>query len=258
MKYTLIINQLAMQDIAPELDAIDGIILDYLIHFCRADDAKVARLTIEEGGKSERYTWINFPQLIRELPILKIKTKGAISRRILKIEKSKFIKIAREPGKPRAGKLFIRLTDKVRDLFFEKRVALKQPQGLPQNNPGLPQNNPLLEHSNNKHNKNERSAKADSSPENSEAEEKKANRQVREIIQYFYDTCEAVRGFKPRISPAIEVGMIKNYLKDYSVDDLTSELAWFLESKDCDKLGCTIKIALSAYVFNKWLEDSGN
>lgn len=255
MKYTLIINQLAMQEIAPELDAIDGIILDYLIHFCRADDAKVARLTIEEAGKSERYTWINFQQLIRELPILKIKTKGAISRRVLKIEKSGFIKIAREPGKPRAGKLFIRLTDKIRELFFEKRVVLKQPKGLPQNNAGLPQNNPLLEHNNKEHNK--QLAKANPSLD-SGAQDKEANKQVRDIIQFFYDTCEELRGFKPRISPAIEVKMIKNYLKDYSADELTNELAWFLESKECDKLGCTIKIALSAYVFNKYLEESEN
>lgn len=258
MKYTLIINQLAMQEIAPELDAIDGIILDYLIHFCRADDAKIARLTIESDGKSERFTWINFTQLIRELPILKIKTKGAISRRIDKIEKSGFIKIAREPGKPRAGKLFIRLTAKIHDLFFQPRVVLKQPQGLPQNNPRVATKQPITVTDNNKHNKSKRSAKADSSPDVLETPEAIENQKVKKVIEFFSDACLTIRSFRPRITPQIEVKMIKNYLKDFTVDQLTDEMDWFLKSEECEKLGCTIKIALCAYVFNKWQDENEN
>jgi len=82
------------------------------------------------------------------------------------------------------------------------------------------------------------------------------NKNVAKVIDYFCDTCEESRGFKPRISRKVEVKMIKDFLKDYSVDDLTDQIAWFLESKECNDLGCTIKIALSAYVFNKWLETS--
>lgn len=77
---------------------------------------------------------------------------------------------------------------------------------------------------------------------------------VQEVIQFFYDACEKIRSFKPRISPHVEVKMIKSYLKDFTVDQLTDELDWFLKSEECEKLGCTIKVALSAYVFNKWLD----
>ena len=130
MKYTIIINQLALQEIAPNLDLLDAAILDYIIHFCSADDTRVRKITMEEGGESKRYTWINLAQLIRELPMLKIKTKGPISRRINKLEIANFIKTTREPGKSRAGRLFIRLTGKIKELYFEKkRVVLKQRKG---------------------------------------------------------------------------------------------------------------------------------
>lgn len=76
---------------------------------------------------------------------------------------------------------------------------------------------------------------------------------VKEVIDYFCETCENIKGFKPRVNYAVESKMIKQYLKDYSVDELTDELCWFLESKESDRLGCTIKVALSVWVFNKWL-----
>ncbi len=246
MKYTIIINQKALQKIAPELDLIDAAILDYLIHWCAADRIKAARITMESDGHSQRFTWINYTQLIKELPILKIKTKGAISRRITKIEKSGFIETTKEPGKPRAGRLFVRLTKKIRDLFFERGVATGQRKGLPQNNEGLPQNNI---HHINKDNNNILSPKGD----NSLILDKKKDSRIKEVIDFFFETCHSIKGFQPRISGAIEGKMIKNYLKDYSVEDLTDELSWFLNSDESKKLGCTIKVALSAFVFNKWL-----
>lgn len=254
MKYTLIINQKALQEIAPELDAIDAIILDYLIHFCSADDAKIAKMTMEAGGKSERYTWISYAQLLRELPILKIKTKGAISRRVSKIEDMGFIKTAREPGKPRTGRLFVKLTTKIKELFFE-RVDLKQPKGLPQNNAGLPQGNVTY---NNKHSNSKSMYMLPSlaplaKNEHSSEKPKTEKQPVQQVIDFFYEACDNIKGFKPQITGSVEGPMILRYLKQYSVEDLKDELDWFLKSEKSDELGCTIKIALSAYVFNKWL-----
>ena len=99
----------------------------------------------------------------------------------------------------------------------------------------------------------ELSAKAD--PSLKDLKNQEENIKVKEVIKFFYDACLNIRSFKPRISPQIEVKMIRSYLKDYSVDDMKDELDWFLKSEECDRLGCTIKIALSAYVFNKWQDD---
>jgi len=92
MKYTIVINQLALQQIAPNLDIIDATILDYLIHFCSAEDAKIARITFTEGGTTRKFVWINYKQLINELPIIKIKSKSAISSRVARIEKEDLLK----------------------------------------------------------------------------------------------------------------------------------------------------------------------
>ena len=84
---------------------------------------------------------------------------------------------------------------------------------------------------------------------------KEKDPRVKEVIKFFCDACEEIRGFKPRVSHKIEVNMIKKYLKDFTVEDLTDEIDWFLKEDECNKLGCTIKIALSAYVFNKWQDN---
>ena len=83
-------------------------------------------------------------------------------------------------------------------------------------------------------------------------EEKKNNPGVEKVINFFLEACESIRNFKPRISRRIEVNIIEKYLKEFSVEDLMDELDWFLKSEECDKLGCTIKLALSSYVFNRW------
>lgn len=83
--------------------------------------------------------------------------------------------------------------------------------------------------------------------------EKGTNPKVKKVIDFFCEACENIKRFKPRISRKVEGKMIKDYLKEYSVEELTDELDWFLRSKESDDLGCTIKVALSAYVFNKWL-----
>jgi hypothetical protein len=72
----------------------------------------------------------------------------------------------------------------------------------------------------------------------------------------FQEMCHQINGFKPEISWAIEVMMIKNKLATYTPEDIKREFDWFLTSDLPKKLGCTIKLALSNYVFNKWLQDN--
>lgn len=76
---------------------------------------------------------------------------------------------------------------------------------------------------------------------------------VKEVLDYFYQQCYSIKGFKPEISGGIEGRMIKQKLKRYSPAEMKEVFDWFLESEESDTMGCTIKLCLSNYVFNKWL-----
>jgi DNA-binding MarR family transcriptional regulator len=128
MKYYININQIALEK--TKLDIIDAAIFDYLKDWCSVDDEKAKRLTITEASGMQRYTWINFQHLIDEMPLLKINDKGAISRRIDKIEKAGYIKKFQAPD----NSLYVRLTDKCLELSFKNTNEDKNEGVLAKNN----------------------------------------------------------------------------------------------------------------------------
>jgi hypothetical protein len=77
---------------------------------------------------------------------------------------------------------------------------------------------------------------------------------VKPAFESFVSICQSIKGFKPEINYGIEGKMIKEKLKTYSLDQLKELFTWYLKSEDSKKFGCTIKIALSNYNFNKWLQ----
>jgi len=246
MKYTIVINQLALQQIAPNLDIIDATILDYLIHFCSAEDAKIARITFTEGGTTRKFVWINYKQLINELPIIKIKSKSAISSRVARIEKEGFIKTKQEFGTK--GRLYVLLTEKIKELYFSsKGSSTRTVEGEKE---GLVFVQTNIQHSN------KRVESKDSTEEKTlpEVQGSKKNNPIRQVIGFFIEACENIKGFKPRVTPGVSGAIIQKYLKDYSVEEITDELSWFLNAELSKKLSCTLQGALSAHVFNKWLE----
>jgi len=249
MKYTIIINQLALQEIAPELDVIDATLLDYLIHFCSAEDARVARITFTEGGTSRKYVWINYKHLMKELPIIKIKSKSAISSRIARIEKSGFIKTRQEYGTK--GRLYVLLTEKIKDLFFSKECSFKQTLSSDLKKGLFVQTN--IQHSNKIIESKDSMQSEPKTVSSSCSVDKNRDPKVKEIMDFFLEACINIKGFKPRISYEVAGALIKRYLKEYTMDDITDELSWFLNAEESKKLSCTIRVALSAHVFNRWL-----
>ena len=112
MKYYININQSILSE--TKLDIKDASILDYIIAFCGVDNKKVKQMNFEENGITYRYTWINFNHIIKEMPLLKISSKGAISKRIDNLKKAGFIKTFLAPE----GSLYIRITEEVNRLNF--------------------------------------------------------------------------------------------------------------------------------------------
>ena len=86
MKYSIYINQKELAKYE-ELDVIDGAILNYIYWLCNSKNGKV------EKQREDGYTWVSYSQLLKQMPLLRIKDKGAISRRFDKYRRLKLIQI---------------------------------------------------------------------------------------------------------------------------------------------------------------------
>lgn len=107
MKYNININQKALAE--TDLDFADAAILDYLIVYCNSRNTKIV-----SKKDDNNMTWVSYSSIIRDLPMLRIKSKSVISKRINKLVDNGFIITEIKPD----GKLFIDLTEKVDDLFI--------------------------------------------------------------------------------------------------------------------------------------------
>lgn len=110
MKYNININQLVLSE--TELDLKDCAILDYLIFLCNSKNKKI------EKQRVEGYTWVNYQNLINDMPLLKINSTNSMTPRINKIKRSGFIKtkIIRKNGHKH---LLVKLTELIDSLIVE-------------------------------------------------------------------------------------------------------------------------------------------
>ena len=106
MKYSITINQLVLA--YTKLDIVEGAIIDYLYFICTTPNGKV------EEKRIEGFTWINYKHLMLEMPLLRIKSKGAITPRIKNIEKAGYI-----ATKIIGQRMYIRVLPKIDELFTD-------------------------------------------------------------------------------------------------------------------------------------------
>ena len=85
MKYTIYINQKELSK--TDFDLVDGAILDYLYFICNSKNEKI------EEQRINGYTWVDYNKILIDNPLLRIKSKGALSRRVKKMEDTGFIKL---------------------------------------------------------------------------------------------------------------------------------------------------------------------
>ena len=110
MQYNININQKALAQSG--LDFSDAAILDFLYHFERVRTK--AKIYTDDRGRD--YRWINYKHIIAELPMLHIKDKAAISRRLINIEKTGYIKLYRAQD----NTMYYRIADKYSSVIFSK------------------------------------------------------------------------------------------------------------------------------------------
>ncbi len=114
MKYNININQLALA--SSNLDIVDCAILDWLIVYCNSKNQKIER------NRKNGMTWINYGQLLLDMPLLRIKSKGAITSRIKKIEQDGYINTKLENG----TRLYVEITSKIDELSIKSENTVHE------------------------------------------------------------------------------------------------------------------------------------
>ena len=130
MKYFILINQQVLSETT--LDIVDGAILDYIYFYCNSQNEKIVKQRINE--KKEMWTWIDYKTLLKDMPMLKIKSIGAITSRVDRIEKSGYIKTKRFQH----AKKYFKMTAKSDGLFIQMNRAIhtnEQPYSSKQTKP---------------------------------------------------------------------------------------------------------------------------
>ena len=111
MKYNIQINQDILSKTS--LDLIDSAILDYLYIYCNSLNEKIDKQRIKD--EFGIWTWVNYQTILKDMPLLRIKSSSALTPRFKSIEEEGVIKIRREGNQ----KLYIKLTDKIDELFIK-------------------------------------------------------------------------------------------------------------------------------------------
>ena len=106
MKYNININQKELSK--TNLDLVDCAILDYIRIMCASQNDKIIKKRIDG------YTWISYSRIMEDMPLLRIKSKGAISKRIKSIKEAGFIDV-----KTKNQMIHVKPTAKMDMLEFE-------------------------------------------------------------------------------------------------------------------------------------------
>jgi len=119
MKYTIYINQKELSK--TEFDLVDSAILDYLYFICNSKNEKI------EEQRINGYTWVDYNKILTDNPLLRIKSKGALSKRVKKMEASGFIKLIERRKNGHKLKYFA-LTKKSNSLFTQTHDPIHKNQ----------------------------------------------------------------------------------------------------------------------------------
>ena len=112
-KYNLNISLHSFTDEAPHLNTTDALVLDYLRDICVSQNPKIVAKRIKKDNFE--WTWVNYSHLLKEVPILNIKSRSSISRIVKRLEEAGFIVHTKENGR----NLYFRLLEKVDKLYFK-------------------------------------------------------------------------------------------------------------------------------------------
>lgn len=144
MKYNININQNVLS--STPLDLIDCAILDWLTAFCNSTNVQINKFRDDNG-----FTWVSYSILMKDMPLLRIKSKGALSKRINSIKNAGFIDTYVKNG----DRLYVKLLPLVDTLVFstvhenERNRSLKETVPFAIENATVRLNEPTIIHNHN-------------------------------------------------------------------------------------------------------------
>ncbi|MFA5174599.1 MAG: hypothetical protein WC438_05455 [Candidatus Pacearchaeota archaeon] len=116
MKYSININQKELSK--TNLDMLECAILDYLIVYCNSLNPKIQKNRVKDESL-KIWSWIDYKSLLKDMPLLRTNSISVLSKKIQKIKNAGYILKLRSSNQ----KLYIRLTEKVDELFFEQNIS---------------------------------------------------------------------------------------------------------------------------------------
>lgn len=119
MKYTITINQKALVELAPSLDLVDCAILDYVYHLCASPSEAVGKQRVTNDAGT--WTWVNYGHLMADMPLLRIKSGGAISKRVQALQAAGFI----DSMKGKGFRLYVRMLPLIDSAFTETKASVR-------------------------------------------------------------------------------------------------------------------------------------
>lgn len=209
LKYTITISQfgIVQSGLHEKTDLVDWALIDYLTHWYFAERKK----TIFVQEKGINFVWINYNHLIDEMPLIGIKSKNAVSKRIQKLKKLGLIETFSAPDKS----LYFILTQKCIDIIGfsgnNKRLSPTAGQGVPRScTGGVPRSCTAQTYNNIKHSTNISTLSDSKNPTNNALE-----------IFNHWNSKEIVKHKKltDKIKRAIN-----GALADYNVDEITTAI----------------------------------
>ena len=120
MKYTITINQYAAVKNGLELDIIDLAIFDFIKDF--SHHPSCMKVQTPEG----LFFWVSHKLVMKELPLLKIKTSQGLSRRIENLTRAGVLK--KHPNCDKYSKTLYSFGEKYELLMFEDEKEISTPQ----------------------------------------------------------------------------------------------------------------------------------
>jgi len=85
-----------------------------------------------------------------------------------------------------------------------------------------------------------------------------ADPRVKDVINKWIEYCQNIKGFKPEISWGADGAMVKKRLGRFTPEQLSDLFDFYLNSDDCKRMGCSLKIALGNFILNKYLINNNN
>lgn len=130
MKYNIIVNQFAIVESGIDIDIIDAAILDCMVAFFNSK--RCVSMTDDFGT----FFWVSHQNIIDNLPLINIKSKSGIKKRIEKLVSNKLLAI--HPSSRNFGRSYYKIGDRFHELNFSKEEQIET-KPRPETTPPSPQ-----------------------------------------------------------------------------------------------------------------------